>query len=185
MPPHSHCVDSRLSVQCPCSLLTLRHHNQFVWDDDGGKWRRQHKRELVGEEWSVVVHVPLRSHWLDAARELLINIVATDFDWPVKVISAIVPETSRIQYFAHVIQTRFQANFWASYYFNFCIRIEKSFMVTAPSGNISTTVVIETQIQNTTIPYSAVINDFSVDILCHFSYSKPLSILCFGNCSIH
>ena len=117
MPPHSHCVDSRLSVQCPCSLLTLRHHNQFVWDDDGGKWRRQHKRELVGEEWSVVVHVPLRSHWLDAVRELLINIVATDFDWPVKVISAIVPETSRIQYFAHVIQTRFQANFWASYIF--------------------------------------------------------------------
>jgi len=21
-------------VQCPCSLLTLRHHNQFVYDDD-------------------------------------------------------------------------------------------------------------------------------------------------------
>ena len=21
-------------MQCPCSLLTLRHHNQFVYDDD-------------------------------------------------------------------------------------------------------------------------------------------------------
>jgi len=51
------------SVQCPCSLLTLHHHNQFFCDDDDvvSEWKRSKYKNMFGNAFWFVLWDELTS----------------------------------------------------------------------------------------------------------------------------